>query len=180
VAGNNKARSDVSPATGPDVLSVMAAEFRPALIRYFSRRVNNKCEVEDLVHDVLARLAHSGSLSNVRNEQGYVFQTANSVLVDWMRKCATHRAAAHHRFDPEEHGGEDFAPDRVLLGREALRRATAILLELPERTRTIFVLRRLEGMGHAEIASRLGVSVSTVEKQMCLALAHLAERMERP
>ncbi len=160
-----------------NALLAVATEFRPALLRYFSRRVKDKSEVEDLVHDVLARLARSESLTSVRNERGYVFQTANSVLVDWMRKCATHRTADHRTFDPEEHGGEDFPPDRVLLGREALVRATAILQELPERTRTIFLLRRLEGMGHAEIASRLGVSISTVEKQMYLALAHLTERM---
>jgi len=43
-----------------------------------------------------------------------------------------------------------------------LARATAVLLELPERTRVIFVLRRLEGMRYLDIAARLGISVSAV------------------
>jgi DNA-directed RNA polymerase specialized sigma24 family protein len=34
---------------------------------------------------------------------------------------------------------------------------------MPERTRTIFVLRRIEGMSYKDIAGRLGLSVSAVE-----------------
>jgi RNA polymerase sigma-70 factor (ECF subfamily) len=69
----------------------------------------------------------------------------------------------------------DFSPEHVLLGRERLARATAVLLELPERTRVIFVLRRLEGMKYLDIAARLGISVSAVEKHMERAVARLME-----
>ena len=51
-------------------------------------------------------------------------------------------------------------------GREALSEVGAALLELPERTRQVFVLRRLEDMSFREIALRLGLSVSAVEKHM--------------
>jgi RNA polymerase sigma-70 factor (ECF subfamily) len=68
--------------------------------------------------------------------------------------------------------------ERVFLGKEALNRASVALLELPERTRTIFVLRRLEGMRYADVARRLGISVSAVEKHMVRAIAHLTERMK--
>jgi RNA polymerase sigma-70 factor (ECF subfamily) len=71
----------------------------------------------------------------------------------------------------------DFSPERVLLGKEALVRATAVLLELPERTRMVFVMRRLEGMRYLDIAARLGISVSAVEKHMTRAMAHLVSRM---
>ena len=56
-------------------------------------------------------------------------------------------------------------------------RATAALLELPDRTRIIFVLRRLEGMKYSEIAHKLGISVSAVEKHMLRAMSYLTERM---
>ena len=51
------------------------------------------------------------------------------------------------------------------------------LQELPERARTIFVLNRFEELSAAEIARRLGVSVSTVEKDMMRAIAHLKARL---
>lgn len=121
----------------------MTAEFRPLLTRYFSRRLSERAEVEDLLQEVLTRLPRSP------------------------RPEKTHVVA-------------DFAAERVLLGQEELNRASALLLELPERTRAIFVLRRLEGLRHSEIATRLGISVSTVEKQMCMALEYLIEGMKRP
>jgi len=48
---------------------------------------------------------------------------------------------------------------------------------LPERTRDIFILFRVEKMRQAEIAKRLGVSVSAVEKHVIRAAAHLARRL---
>lgn len=156
------------------------AAFRPMLVRYFSKRLSERAEIEDLVHEVLAHLLRSPRPPALANERSYVFQTAQRVLIDWLRKRSTHHVRAHESFDPQAHGGEDFALDRVLSGQQELQRATAILRELPERARAIFVLRKLEGLRHAEIASRLGVSVSTVEKEMCFALQHLIEGMNRP
>lgn len=175
MSNSEKARPHVM-----DLQSALTVEFRPVLMRYFSRRLSERAEVEDLVHEVLTRLLRSASLSTLENQRSYVFQTAHRVLIDWLRKRGTHHTRDHQSFDPEAHGSEDFATDRVLLGREELKRAMAILHELPERTRSVFLLRRLEGMRYAEIASRLGVSVSTVEKQMCVALQHLIEGMKRP
>ena len=50
----------------------------------------------------------------------------------------------------------------------------ATLDELPERTRQVFVLCRVEGIRQKNVARRLGVSVSAVEKHMIRAIAHLA------
>ena len=57
---------------------------------------------------------------------------------------------------------------------ELLQRA---LLELPERTRAIFVLQRFEGLKYKEIADRLGISASSVEKHMMSAIKHIFQRM---
>jgi RNA polymerase sigma-70 factor (ECF subfamily) len=46
-----------------------------------------------------------------------------------------------------------------------------------ERTRDVFLLVRLENMKQAEIAARLGISVSAVEKHLAKALAQVARAM---
>lgn len=53
-----------------------------------------------------------------------------------------------------------------------------ILQALPERTRVIFILRRLEGLKYQDIANRFGISVSAVEKHMERAVAQLAKGMD--
>lgn len=172
-------RSETALSHEAHVRSTLPAEFRPVLMRYFSRRLSERSEVEDLVQDVLARLIGGAGLETIVNWRSYVFQTAQSVLVDWLRKRGSRHAREHESFDPEVHAGEDFAADRILSGQEELKQAIAMICELPEHTRTVFVLHRLEGMRYAEIAARLNLSVSAVEKRMYAALRHLMDGMER-
>jgi RNA polymerase sigma-70 factor (ECF subfamily) len=44
---------------------------------------------------------------------------------------------------------------------------------MPERTRTIFLLKRLDGLRHKAIATQLGISISAVEKHIVRAMEHL-------
>jgi RNA polymerase sigma-70 factor (ECF subfamily) len=76
------------------------------------------------------------------------------------------------------HASEEIDPERVLCGKEELRAATTALLSLPERTRTVFILRRLEGYRYRDIAAHLGISVSAVEKHMVRAIHHLSSELE--
>jgi RNA polymerase sigma factor (sigma-70 family) len=152
--------------------------FRSSLRRYFSRRVSKPSDVEDMVQDVFERLLRRGEIENGDDVSGYVFKTASNVLVDRARRGRARQEALHQPFDPDLHADVDFSPEHVLSNREQLIRASAILLELPERTRAIFVLRRIEGMRHLDIAARLDISVSAVEKHMQRATLHVARRMD--
>lgn len=51
------------------------------------------------------------------------------------------------------------------------------LSELPEQMRRIFELRKFEGLKYAEIASRLNISVKTVDTQMSRAMIKLKEKL---
>lgn len=158
-------------------IEALDARFRTSLERYFSRRIRDRAETDDMIQEVFLRLVKRGSLDNVDRLGGYVFETASSVLMDRLRRRRSRQEERHEEFDGQVHGDVDFSPERVLIGRETLARATAVLLELPERTRVIFVLRRLEGMRYLDIAARLGISVSAVEKHMERAMAHLVQRL---
>jgi RNA polymerase sigma factor (sigma-70 family) len=47
------------------------------------------------------------------------------------------------------------------------------LKQLPERTRRVYLLHRLENVSHAEVATRLGLSTRTVERDVVEAITHL-------
>lgn len=159
-------------------LARKAEALRGALTRYFARHVRDDAEIDDLVQDVFLRIVKRGGAEHLERFDGYVFETASSVLKDRHRRRQARRSDRHVEFEPERHGGSGPGPDSVLAGRQALRATTVALMELPERTRTVFVLRRLEGLGYREIALRLGLSVSAVEKHMLRAVRHLLSRTE--
>jgi RNA polymerase sigma-70 factor (ECF subfamily) len=152
---------------------------RSWLTRYFRRRVQNIAEIEDMVQDVFARMVARDSTEPVEHLGGYVLKTASSVFTDWVRRRSSHAANLHVSFEPELHGEEDVDPERILGGKEELQAATMVLLRLPERTRTVFILRRLEGQRFQDIAAHLGISVSAVEKHMVRAIHQLSLEMEK-
>jgi RNA polymerase sigma factor (sigma-70 family) len=158
-------------------VEALSVRFRPALIGYFRRRLGDEVEAEDLAQEVLLRMLRRGNVGDLKDVKGYLFETASSVLIDRERRGTVRQRSSHETFDPQTHAGETFPIERIFIGRESLNRASIALLELSERTRTIFVLRRLEGMRYSSIAQRLGISVSAVEKHMERAMAHLMERM---
>jgi RNA polymerase sigma-70 factor (ECF subfamily) len=136
-------------------------------------------EVEDLVQEVFARIVSRDSVERIDHLGAYILRTAGNILADRARRRSSRHSDSHIAFDPERHGGADIDPERTLSGKEELHLATAALLSLPERTRTIFILRRLEGYRMSEIAAHVGISVSAVEKHMLRAIRHLSEEMEK-
>jgi len=63
--------------------------------------------------------------------------------------------------------------DELAFMEPARERLCCALKELPPRTRRAFLLHRLEGLSHEEVAQRLGVSASIVSREVTDAFTHL-------
>lgn len=164
----------MQPDVGP-VVSAMSQRFRPALMSFFLRRLRNRSEAEDLTQDVLMRVAERGASIDASRPDAYVFQIAANLLRDRGRREKV-RSAYQASIGAREAGWvEERDPDRVLQARQSLATVLAALNEMPERTRTIFILFRLENMRQREIADMLGVSVRTVEQHVVRASVRLRE-----
>ncbi len=163
-------------------LDDLCRRFRPALFAYFLRRVLNPAEAEDLAHDVFLRLADV-PLEQLRSADAYVFQIAANLLRDRARRwkvrndyAATQVAAV----EAEALETQTFDPERIEAARRSLAALVARLMELPERTRRIFILYRIENVARRNIAQAYGLSISTVEKEVARATAYLMLHRECP
>ena len=152
-------------------------QYRAPLLSFFSRRVRDPSVTEDLAQQVFERLVRRGDLTTIDNLGAYIFQTARSIIVDHLRKNGDSNNATE-LFEAGRHGDVDFSPEHVLVKKHRLARVLEILDRLPERTRKIFVMRRIEGMKFRDIGEHFGISVSAVEKHMERAIARLLEDMD--
>lgn len=159
-------------------LEHLARRYSRALASFFRRRVSNKADVPDLVQDTFLRLAKLRSLDEVRQPEHYLFQTASSALRDRARRDTVRERGAHQEFEETHHSGSEISPERVAIGRFAVRELREVIERLPERTRDIFVLRVFEEMRTAEIAAALGISQRAVEKHHAKALAKVTAAMK--
>jgi RNA polymerase sigma-70 factor (ECF subfamily) len=172
-----KSPSDRDPCEpdGPDLRQIVERYDRP-LRSFFRKRAFNPHDAEDLVQEVFVRLFARNDAARMENPEAYVFQTAANLLRDKARRDLTRASAMRGLADQARDSVEEISPERVLQGREALADLQQALSELPERTRAIFVLHRFEELRYSEIARRLSISVSSVEKHMMSAIRHVAKR----
>lgn len=166
------------PDPRPDTVASLAElnlRYRLALMSFFVRRVRNRAEAEDLTQEVFAKLAVGGR--QFRHADAYVFQTAANLLRDRGRRekvRADYRATVA---TDEAARADTLGPERVVAGQQTLAQVVDALQELPERTRAIFILNRLEKLTKREIAGMFGISVSGVDKHLIKAMIHLHTRL---
>lgn len=163
-----------------DLEQVLDRRFRGPLMSFFLRRTRDREEAEDLTQDVFVRLLAAAQGGGVRDMEALVFVTAANLLKDRGRKTSRRAAAGLDGLaGPDalvQECVEDRDAERVLLAKERVVRYLKALDELGGRTRDIYLLFRLEGMRHKEIAALFNISASTVEKEVMKATLHLARR----
>jgi RNA polymerase sigma-70 factor (ECF subfamily) len=149
--------------------------WRPALVAYFLRRVSNHAEAEDLTQEVFVRMLNIDESRGTHD--GYVFQIAHNLLVDQARRTRIRHRYRETLASPALDATDMLDPQRITLGRAELARFAAALEELPERTRTMFTLHRIDEMNQDLIGEAFGISKSAVKKQIASAMAFLMARM---
>lgn len=159
------------------LLDALAKRYAGPLARFFERRVRNKHDVPDLVQDVFLRLSALPDPSAIEKPEHYLFVTAASALRDKARRDAVRQAGQHVEFDENQLEGSDLTPLRVLEGKQAIAQVCAALMQLPVRSRDIFVLRVFEECRMGEIAKAIGISRRAAEKHFARALAHVTQSL---
>lgn len=167
------------PQSDHSALETLSRQYRAVLLRYFARRGVDPSDLEDLTQEVFARLSGRQHLMDIERRDAYLFEIAANVAVDHHRRAVVRHRLSHDTYEDNLHGERDFSPERVQAGREELELLSVALRELPERTRHVFLLARLESVAHAQIAQQLQISTSAVEKHLVKAIAHLSVRLGR-
>jgi len=150
-----------------------------ALRGYLSRFFKNVADIDDVVQETYAHLLDLNELvsATVRNWHAFLFTSARNVALDRIRKA---RVVS---FDTlVEMGSADVldqtpSVDERLNARQELTLLLDTIASLPDRCREVLTLRKLYGLPQREIARRLSITESTVEKHVAYGVRLCAERM---
>ena len=158
-----------------ELVESYARQFGLALHRYFARRLSNRDICEDLVQDVFTKIAGRRATGEIENPEAYLMQTASRVLANHLSAKQRRSEDQHFEYQDFAHSPEGFSAERVYIGREDLNELILVLREMPERTRDIYLLCRYDGKKRSEVAARLGISVSAVDKHLIRASKKITE-----
>lgn len=146
--------------------------YRPELLRFLKSRLRCRFSAEDVAQEAYLRL--STHAAEVRNPRAFLFEAAANLMrnvVRGKRRLAAFVQSAEHLVADTDAR----TPERQVLAAEALQRVEDAIRNLPPQCGRVFYLHRFEGLSQREIADRLGISTTAVEKSMRRAFARLME-----
>lgn len=131
-------------------------------------------DAEDALHSAYLRLQHYRVDHIVDNAEAFLVRTARNIAIDNFRRRAP---LSDRPLEVECAQMSDSAPlqDEVIEARNRLLHVQKGLEQLPLRTRQVFEMHRLDQLKYREIAERLGISQSAVEKHIARAALFLGQ-----
>jgi len=168
--------NDFPPPSMPDrppprSVETLYGEHHGWLLGWLRRKLGHAGDAADLAQDTFLRvLGRQRDVDEVREPRAWLTTIAHGLVVDHVRRRTLERACLEAIAALPEPQAP--SPETQMLLVEALVRIDAMLDGLPAKARSAFLLSRLDGLGYAEIAQRLNVSLSSVEKYMATAIRH--------
>jgi len=147
----------------------------PALRAWLKRRNLGGLEIDDVIQETYTRLFQAESIAHIHDARNYAFQVAGSVVIDQLRRMKVVPLASVPGLDYLEVGSEEPSPERQVIDRDELTRLAEAIARLPGKIRDVFTLRRVHGLSQREVAARLGLAESTVEKHMAKGFLMMSE-----
>jgi len=145
---------------------------------FVSRKVGCAALAEDIVQEAWVRVASNTPAEPVSNSRAYLYRIAHNLVIDRIRRDRVQSRHVVNDFLAENIPSNDSSPENWLVHRERLDTLMKAVEELPPRCRQVFRMRKFEQLDQSEIARRLGITRSMVEKHLRKALAHCLSRLE--
>ena len=167
-----------------DPLLAAYMERRAELERYFQIRLGSSDAAQDLVQDIYLKITRR-SAEEIDNPTAYLYRLGTNLMLDRIKQQSRfrRRAASWGDLHGTTSGGEvatdDPPADNVVIARQRLNEVINAVRELSPTVQEAFHLHKLQGLSHAETATAMGVSRSSVEKYLMASLKHILTRVGR-
>lgn len=170
---------------GPEYLSEERARWlarhilpqEGALRAWLRARVGGLMDVDDVVQESYAVLAGLESVDHIRDCKAYLFQVARSVMLQQIRRNRVVKIDSVAEIEALSIPAKDNTPERATSDHQRLRRVSGLIARLPAKCRQAFVLRKVHGYSQREIAGKMRIAESTVEKHLAKGLRLLMRWM---
>ena len=136
---------------------------------WLRKKLGNTTDAADLAHDTYLRILVTGLTPEVQQSRQYLARIANCLVIDLYRRRRIENAYLEAVSQMPAHQAPSEEARALIV--ETLTEIDAMLDALPGKARAAFVLCKVHGLTYPQIAARLGVSLSSVEKYMAAALA---------
>jgi RNA polymerase sigma factor (sigma-70 family) len=161
-----------------DSLADCFLNYRNELFRFIFRQVGCSDTADDILQDTYLRFSGYAGEQAITNPRAFLYRIAANLTTDHARanrRRPLEPLDAHEIELPDE---KQPIPEILVEQQQQLESLYIALTELPPLCREVFILSRFEGQTHEQIARRLGMSTSWVEKNIVQALKHCKRQLQ--
>ena len=162
-----------------NALIVAFLEHRKVLAAYLSQRLLRVEDVEDILQETIANALQVEDPSLIRAPKSYFFIVARNLVSRQLQANAKEMLHEIEDMDLNAIPGDYISLEQQIDGQLQFRAFVKAVSQLPAQCRKVFLLRKIYGWPHKKIASRLGISISTVERHITIALSRLDASLRR-
>ena len=146
-------------------------------LRFFLRRtLRGNEDADEIAQEAMLRIWNARASVSMDSARPLLFRIASNLAIDRLRERQRWRFTD---IDDTPEPAQTISAERTLAARQELEIVAAAIAALPDNCRTAFVLSRIEGQKHAEIAAEMGISKSMVEKHVAEAVFRLTLARKR-
>ena len=179
VEGSNHLGCETS-ITRPQDLQIAAVyeEHSAALKRYLWSKVRSRDDVADLMHETYERFQRYTDRIELASARNFLFTIARNLVIDRAR----HRRVSQVDQDVDVELLLDPlpSPEQQTINEEAIEALNQAIETLPMQCRRVFVMRKIHQLSQKDIAEKLGISVSTVEKHVATGMKQCRQLLIKP
>ncbi|MBO9688204.1 sigma-70 family RNA polymerase sigma factor [Roseateles chitosanitabidus] len=143
------------------------------LVGWLRRRLGCPHHAADLAHDTFARVLVRRDALTCHDDLGggkaLLSTIAHGLMVDHLRRASLERAFLEALSFLSEDQVPSIEDQQVML--ETLLEVDAVLRDLPAKVQQAFLLSQIDGLPYSQIATELGVSLSSVQQYMTRAFS---------
>ena len=163
---------------GGEGITAAFTEFRSALTRLVARIVGPH-SIEDIVQETFIRSYEASRKQTINHPRSFMWKTAKNLALNHLQNANNKLTTNVADFgDPDVYLPTEVVDAELEFeSRERFLVFCRAVQRLPLQCRRVFILKKVYGLPQKEIAARLGISESTVEKQVAKGLLVCAEFM---
>lgn len=146
--------------------------YAPGCLEFVNLLLRDEPASEDITHDIFIRIWQKREkVSRAESFKGYVFMMTKNAVLNYLERRKTMRSFIRHIATTAPESSRNV--DEQVSVDEMYMIILKTVASMPKRRQEVFSLSRFKGLSNSEIASRLNISIRTVETQISLALADI-------
>lgn len=133
--------------------------------------------IDDILQEVFVKIWQNRKNITTATFNSYIFTITRNLLLNELRRKLNEQNVKEKV--KKLSLAQEYSLFKQIEYRELKEKVDAIIEELPDRQKEVFLLSRHDGLSHKEISEKLGIKPKTVEYHISLSLKYLKDKIAK-